>query len=129
MKDSNILIIDDFFSIRKKLKKDLRKLGFTGEIVEASNGEKALEAISSRKDGFFKLIITDIEMPEMDGIELIKTVKNNHKLTKLPILVVSVINTKDKVLEAMASGAKNYLLKPWDYNELMYRISKVMIGK
>jgi CheY-like chemotaxis protein len=78
---------------------------------------------------FFKLIITDIEMPEMDGIELIKTVKNNHKLTKLPILVVSVINTKDKVLEAMASGAKNYLLKPWDYNELMYRISKVMIGK
>jgi hypothetical protein len=42
-----------FFSIRKKLKKDLRKLGFTGEIVEASNGEKALEAISSRKDGFF----------------------------------------------------------------------------
>ena len=126
MKDSNILIVEDFYSVRKKLKKDLRSLGFTGEIIEASNGQKALELLSSKKKDFFKLIITDIEMPELDGISLIKNLSYNEKLSGLPILVVSVVNTKDKVIEALASGAKNYLLKPWDYNELMYRISKTM---
>lgn len=129
MKDSNILIVEDFYTVRKKLKKDLRSLGFTGEIIEASNGQKALEILSSKKNNFFKLLITDIEMPELDGIGLIKNISENGKLNNLPILVVSVINTKDKVIEALASGASNYLLKPWDYNELMYRISKTMSSK
>lgn len=126
MKDSNILIVEDFYSVRKKLKKDLRSLGFTGEIIEASNGKKAIEILSAKNKRYFKLIITDIEMPELDGITFIKHINKNKKLSSLPILVISVINTKDSVIEALASGAKNYLLKPWDYNELMYRISKTM---
>ncbi len=108
-----VLIADDQSTIRSLLKDILEKLGFIPDnIVEADDGDVALEKL--RKDTF-GLIISDIHMNKMSGLDLLKSVKADENLKDIPFLLASSENTKQVVLEAIKAGISEYILKPFDF--------------
>ncbi len=104
--NQRVLIVDDSTFIRSTYRTYLEPEGFT--IVEAENGEEALEIISADS---FDYIITDIEMPQMDGLELTKNIRANKKLRDLPIIVSSSLANEDDIRRGKEAGADAYLKK------------------
>lgn len=116
----SVLVVDDSISIRKLVGNLLTKAGF--QVVEATNGKDALDK-SARP---LNLIITDINMPVMDGIEFIKAIRasDNHKFT--PILCLTTETEDAKKNQGREAGATGWVLKPFDAERLMRAIQKVV---
>jgi DNA-binding NtrC family response regulator len=113
-----ILVVDDEAPIREMLKKGLSQMGgFTIDI--AQNGQEAIEKIE--KD-VFDLILTDLKMPEMDGIELLKTIKGTRP--EMMVILMTAYGSIQTAVEAIKIGANDYITKPIDFNELLIHISK-----
>ncbi len=112
-----ILIVDDEPDIRSVLKMALRSLKH--EIIEASNGKEALAKLKESKPD---LILMDVMMPEMDGVSAIREIRKKTANTALPIIVLSAVGEKDRWVEALESGANDYVPKPFDPKELFARI-------
>jgi DNA-binding NtrC family response regulator len=119
MKNKKILVVDDEAPIREILKKGLSQIG--GFFVEvAQNGREAIEKIER---DVFDLVLTDIKMPEMDGLELLKTIKGTWP--DIMVILMTAYGSIETAVEAMKMGANDYITKPIDLNELSIHISKV----
>jgi len=118
VKTMKILAVDDEASIRDILKKGLSQMGgFSVEV--AQNGREAIEKI---ENDVFDLVLTDMKMPEMDGLELLKTIKGTWP--DMMVIMITAYGSIDAAVEAMKMGANDYITKPIDFNELSIHISK-----
>jgi response regulator RpfG family c-di-GMP phosphodiesterase len=119
----NFLIIDDYFSIRKAVKQSLRNLEFAGEIFEADSIERAIDILSLKESSTkIQFIISDLQMPGGTGIEFLRFIRKNKQLENLPFLMLSGVNDKSLILEAISSGVSGYLFKPWNDETIKARI-------
>lgn len=113
-----ILVVDDEASVRELLRRGLSQIGhFLVDV--ASNG---LEAIEKIEKNLFDLVLTDLKMPEMGGIELLKTIKGTRP--ELTVIIMTAHGSIETAVEAMKKGADDYITKPIDFNELLIHISK-----
>jgi two-component system, chemotaxis family, chemotaxis protein CheY len=116
-----ILVVDDFSTMRRIVKNVLKQLGFEN-IEEAEDGAQALAKL---KNGSFSFMVSDWNMPNMDGLDLLKAVRQDPALKALPILMVTAEAEKDKVVTAIQAGVNNYVVKPFTaevFKEKMDRI-------
>ena len=104
------LVVDDSRAIRTILSKTLRELGF--EVCEAANGKEALEVIQAGKTAL-TLILLDWNMPEMDGLELLKRLRQNPEFSSLVVVMVTAETELDHIAEALEAGANEYVMKPF----------------
>lgn len=116
-----ILIIDDMKLMRNVLKLNLQRLGFT--VIEAGDGGEGLEKATADTPD---LVITDIMMANMDGLEFIQLFKMNKKFKNIPIIVLSAGDRKEDVLNAIKYGANDYIVKPYDTSDLLKKINKLL---
>lgn len=122
-----IMVVDDFSTMRRIIKNVLKQLGYEN-IEEAEDG---VQALAKLKSGDFCFLISDWNMPNMDGLELLKAVRKDPDLKGLPILMVTAEAEKDKVVTAIQAGVNNYVVKPFTaeiFKEKMDRIFE-KIGK
>lgn len=120
-KDMKILIVDDFSTMRRIIKNLLRDLGFNNT-AEADDGTTALPILQS---GSFDFLVTDWNMPGMTGIDLLKAVRADAKLAKLPVLMVTAEQKRDQIIEAAQAGVNGYIVKPFTAVTLKEKIDKI----
>ncbi len=118
-----VLAVDDDLINLKLLKSMLLKTGKVKEVVEAKNGSDAIGVLKSRDD--IDLILLDIIMPIMNGIEVLKVVRADDGLRQLPIIVLTTDETRKS--EALDYGANGFLTKPIRHDELLKQISKMIV--
>jgi len=122
-KDLIVLAVDDDIINLKLLKSMLMKSGNVKEVVEAKNGADAIGELKARDD--FDLILLDIIMPVMGGIEMLKVVRADDNLRQLPIIVLTTDETKKA--DALEFGANDFITKPIRNEELNRKISSVIV--
>ena len=120
-KNIKILIVDDFSTMRRIIKNLLRDLGFTNT-SEADDGNTALPMLQS---GGFELLITDWNMPGMQGIDLLRAVRADPKLSSLPVLMVTAEQKKEQIIEAAKAGVNGYIVKPFTAATLKDKLEKI----
>ncbi len=116
-----ILIVDDFSTMRRIIKNLLRDLGYNN-VQEADDGNTALPML---KSGKFDFLITDWNMPGMTGIELLKAVRADEQLAKLPVLMVTAEQKREQIIEAAQAGVNGYIVKPFTAATLKEKIEKI----
>ncbi len=117
----DILIVDDSAAIRKILQRVLRQTDLPiGTVYEAGDGQEALAML---KDQTVGLILSDINMPNMNGLELLSAVKANEAWKHLPVLMVSTEGSQAKVLEAVQLGAAGYVRKPFNADQIKEKLT------
>lgn len=109
--NTRILIVDDMMMMRKVVKKTLQDLGFS-DIQEAADGGQGWE-ILQKSDPAIGLVISDWNMPNLTGVELLKKVRADQKLGKIPFILLTAEAEAHQVKEAMAAGVSNYIAKPF----------------
>ncbi len=120
-KNMKILIVDDFSTMRRIIKNLLRDLGFN-DTTEADDGQTALPLLQTGK---FDFLVTDWNMPGMDGLTLLKTVRADEKLSSLPVLMVTAEAKRDQIVEAAQAGVNGYVVKPFTAVTLKEKIEKI----
>ena len=118
----NVLIVEDSKAIRSMIRVSLEEAGGF-YAAEAGNGFEALKTLPTRS---FDLIITDINMPDINGLELIGYVKSNPSYQNIPLIIVSTEKTEEDKKRGMALGAAGYVVKPFRKDELMAMVEKVL---
>ena len=121
-KSIKILIVDDFATMRKVIRNLLKQGGYEN-IVEAEDGVAALKILQSQKVDF---VISDWNMPNMSGLELLKAVRGSDELKELPFLMVTAEALKDNVVAAVKAGVSNYIVKPFTAEVLTEKIEKIV---
>ena len=123
MMDQNmkILTVDDFSTMRRIIRNMLRQLGYTN-IVEAEDGAEALSLLQREKVDF---IISDWNMPNMNGLELLKAIRADENLKPIPVLLVTAEALKEYVVEAVKAGVNNYVVKPFTAETLREKIDTI----
>lgn len=116
-----ILIVDDFSTMRRIIKNLLRDLGFTN-IVEADDGQSALPKLQA---GGIDFLVTDWNMPGMTGLDLLKAVRADSKLVKLPVLMVTAEAKREQIVIAAQAGVNGYIIKPFTGSTLKEKIDKI----
>lgn len=116
-----ILIVDDFSTMRRIIKNLLRDLGFNNT-SEADDGNTALPML---QNGDFDFLVTDWNMPGMQGIDLLKAVRADEKLANLPVLLVTAEAKKEQIVEAAQAGVNGYVVKPFNAATLKEKIEKI----
>lgn len=107
----NVLIVDDSSSMRAIIKKIIKTSGFdVGEFLEAADGKEAMKML---KDGWVDVVLTDINMPNMNGLELITEMKDNELLRSIPVVMITTEGSEKRVQESMKLGAIGYIKKPF----------------
>ncbi len=121
----NVLIVEDSKAIRSMMRVSLEE---TGEFfaVEAGNGFEALKTLPTRP---FDLIITDINMPDINGLELISFVKSNAAYKDIPLIIVSTEKSEKDKQRGIALGAAGYVVKPFKKEDLMLAVNNALEGK
>lgn len=120
-KDIKILIVDDFSTMRRIIKNLLRDLGFN-HVQEADDGRTALPMLEG---GGFDFLITDWNMPDMPGIDLLKAVRANPTLKALPVLMVTAEAKREQIVEAAQAGVNGYIVKPFTAETLREKIERI----
>jgi two-component system chemotaxis response regulator CheY len=120
-KDMKILIVDDFSTMRRIVKNLLRDLGFTN----TSEADDGLTALPMLQTGKFDFLVTDWNMPGMQGIDLLKAVRADANLASLPVLMVTAESKKDQIIEAAQAGVNGYVVKPFTALTLKEKIDKI----
>lgn len=118
----SIITVDDSSTMRRIIKNTLQKLGFE-TILEAGNGVEALEVMSKNK---VDMIVTDWNMPEMDGLTFVKAVRAKEEYKDLPILMITTEAAKEDILTALRSGVNNYVVKPFTPETLQEKVFKLL---
>lgn len=121
-KSMKILVVDDFATMRKVIRNLLKQSGYEN-IVEAEDGLLALKVLKSQKVDF---IISDWNMPNMSGLELLKNVRADEELKSLPFLMVTAEALQENVVAAVKAGVSNYIVKPFTSETLDEKIKKIM---
>lgn len=121
-KSIKILIVDDFATMRKVIRNLLKQSGYEN-IVEAKDGVNALKILKSQKIDF---VVSDWNMPNMSGLELLKAVRADEDLKALPFLMVTAEALQENVVAAVKAGVSNYIVKPFTSETLDEKIKKIM---
>lgn len=121
MSAKHVLIVDDFPVMRKIIVNNLQQIS-SCKISEASDGEEALAKLQSET---FDLLITDWNMPKLSGLDLVKKLKADPKLAKLPILMVTAESKKEQIVVAAKAGVNGYILKPFTPETLKEKLTKM----
>jgi len=116
-----VLIVDDFSTMRRIIKNLLRDLGFTNTF-EADDGNSALPLL---KGGDFEFVVTDWNMPVMQGIDLLKEIRKDPKLKHLPVLMVTAEAKREQIIEAAQAGVNGYIVKPFTAGTLQSKLDKI----
>lgn len=120
--DMKILVVDDFPTMRRIVKTLLRQNGYN-VFLEAEDGEKGYTTLKQNPD--IEFIVSDWNMPNMTGIEFLKTVRADPKFKHLPFLMVTAEAEKENIIEAVKSGVSNYVVKPFTGQTLQEKMAKV----
>jgi two-component system, chemotaxis family, chemotaxis protein CheY len=116
------LLIDDSSTMKKIQKNVLNDMDVSS--VQASNGKEGLDILEN--DHNFDIILLDINMPVMNGIDTLKEIKANDELKSIPVLMCSSVAERDKITEAIRSGANNYVVKPFSPESLKMKVEKLI---
>ncbi|MFC1821104.1 chemotaxis response regulator CheY [Thermodesulfobacteriota bacterium] len=120
-KSIKVLVVDDFATMRRIVKGVLKKIGYKS-IIEAEDGSQALQELQKESIG---LIVSDWNMPNMTGLELLKAVRGDDKLKATPFIMVTAEGQKEHVLEAVKAGVNNYIVKPFTPETFSEKLEKV----
>jgi two-component system chemotaxis response regulator CheY len=120
-RDMNILVVDDFSTMRRIVKNLLKELGFS-KFDEADDGSRAWPMIQSGKYDF---IVSDWNMPEMTGIDLLRKVRADEELKDTPFLLITAEAKRSQILEAAQAGVDGYIVKPFTAATLNEKIHKI----
>lgn len=116
-----ILVVDDFPTIRRIVRNLLKELGFTN-VDEAEDGAMGLAKL---KAGSYEFVISDWNMPNMDGLQMLQAIRADAALSHLPVLMVTAEAKKENIIAAAAAGASGYVVKPFTAATLDEKISKI----
>lgn len=116
-----ILVVDDFSTMRRIIKNILRQLGFTN-IVEADDGSTAWDTLNKDNIDF---VISDWNMPQMSGIELLRKVRGSEEFADMPFLMVTAEAQQENIIEAVQAKVSNYIVKPFTAETLGQKIDKI----
>jgi two-component system chemotaxis response regulator CheY len=120
---TKILVVDDMMTMRKLVTKVCKEIGFT-EITDAADGSLAWQALSLA-DPPFGLVISDWNMPNMSGLELLKKVRADAKLRSTPFVMVTAEAEQHQIVDAVKSGVSNYVIKPFTADTLKDKLEQV----
>ncbi|WP_247741818.1 chemotaxis response regulator CheY [Endozoicomonas sp. G2_1] len=120
-KNMRVLVVDDFSTMRRIVKNLLRDLGFTN-IQEADDGSTALPML---QNGEFDFVVTDWNMPGMQGIDLLKAIRADAKLAHIPVLMVTAEAKKEQIVMAAQAGVNGYIVKPFTAATLKTKLDKI----
>lgn len=120
----NVLIVDDSLPMRSVIIKTIKASGFgTANFFQASNGNEALTVL---RDEWLDLVITDYNMPDMNGLELILEMKQDEALNAVPVIVVTTEGSRKKVEEFMEKGATAYIKKPFTPEAIREKLTQIL---
>ena len=118
-----VMVVDDSSVMRQIIKNNLKQLGFElDNLLDAGDGEEALTKIGV---GIVDLIISDWNMPRMTGIDFLKTIRADEALKEIPFLMVTSEADKEKIMEAVQAGVNQYIVKPFNANQLEEKIREI----
>jgi two-component system, chemotaxis family, chemotaxis protein CheY len=120
-KNMKFLVVDDFSTMRRIVRNLLKELGFAN-VDEAEDGAVALQKL---KAGGFDFVISDWNMPNMDGLTLLQSIRADEALKKLPVLMVTAEAKKENIVAAAAAGANGYVVKPFTAATLDEKLNKI----
>ena len=118
---STVLTVDDSASMREMVVFTLKSAGF--DVTEAEDGVDALEKVQGKQ---FNLVLADVNMPRMDGIQLIRSLRELPDYKYTPMLMLTTESTADRKAEGKAAGATGWLVKPFDPDQLVATIKRVL---
>ncbi|MGP8247560.1 MAG: response regulator [Bryobacteraceae bacterium] len=122
--EAEILVVDDSAAIRKILQRVLRQTGMAiGNIMEAGDGEEALAVLNTRK---VDLVLTDINMPKVDGLQFLGRVKANADWEGIPVVMITTEGGETKVAEAVRLGAAGYVRKPFTADQIKEKLAGLL---
>ena len=116
-----VLVVDDFATMRRIVKGVLKQLGFN-DIIEAEDGIMAMKELQKEKIG---LIVSDWNMPNMTGLDLLKAVRADAELKDTPFLMVTAEGQKENVVQAVQAGVSNYIVKPFTPETFSAKLEKI----
>lgn len=116
-----ILVVDDFSTMRRIIKNLLSDLGYD-DVQEADDGATALPMLHN---GDFDFLITDLNMPKMPGLDLLRAVRADERLKNLPVLIVTADAKRDQIIEAAQAGVNGYIVKPFTAAKLQEKIERI----
>ena len=119
-----VLIVDDFATMRRILRNILKQIGFT-DINEADDGSTALKELKKEK---YDLILSDWNMPEMPGIDLLNAIRADDELKGIPFVMITAEAQKDNIIGAVKAGVNSYIVKPFTAETIGEKLKKVFGG-
>jgi two-component system chemotaxis response regulator CheY len=119
-----VLIVDDFATMRRILRNILKQIGFT-DITEADDGSTALKELKKEK---YDLILSDWNMPEMAGIDLLNAIRADDELKGIPFVMITAEAQKDNIVGAVKAGVNSYVVKPFTADTINEKLKKVFGG-
>ncbi len=122
MADHKFLVVDDSLTMRRIVVNALKTLGYE-QVVEAQDGKDAVAKLMTESPTF---VITDWNMPEMNGLDLTKWIRANGQFESIPILMITTRGNKDDVIEAMKARVNNYIVKPFTPQGLKEKIDQIL---
>ncbi|SHM27745.1 chemotaxis response regulator CheY [Vreelandella subglaciescola] len=120
-KNMSFLVIDDFPTMRRIVRSLLKELGFTN-VEEAEDGQDALNKLRA---GNFEFVVSDWNMPNLDGLEMLKEIRQDDALKELPVLMVTAEAKKENIIAAAQAGANGYVVKPFTAATLEEKLNKI----
>ncbi|MBF6988362.1 MULTISPECIES: chemotaxis response regulator CheY [Cupriavidus] len=120
-KNIKILVVDDFPTMRRIIRNLLKELGFVN-VEEAEDGAAGLE---KARDGSFQFVISDWNMPNMDGLSMLQAIRADANIGKMPVLMVTAEAKKENIIAAAQAGANGYVVKPFTAATLDEKITKI----
>ena len=126
-KGMSILVVDDFPTMRRIVRSLLKELGFTN-VEEAEDGQ---EALGKLKSGDFEFVVSDWNMPNLDGLEMLKQIRADEAMKALPVLMVTAEAKKENIVAAAQAGANGHIVKPFTAATLEEKLNKIFekLGK
>jgi two-component system, chemotaxis family, chemotaxis protein CheY len=121
VKDTLILVVDDSATVRKFVSLSLEMQGF--RVITACDGMDALEKLPNAQ---VDLVITDLNMPNMDGYEFIRTLRDNEQYANLPVIILSSLSDQTSRELGLKAGAHSYLVKPFSIEKVQYEVAKYL---
>jgi len=118
-----LLVVDDSSTMRRIIKNTLARLGYK-DVLEGADGLQGWDALDANPD--VEMLITDWNMPEMNGLELVKKVRADERFVDLPIIMVTTEGGKAEVITALKAGVNNYIVKPFTPQVLKEKLGAVM---
>jgi len=120
-----VLVVDDMSTMRRIVKNVLKQIGYS-DFAEAENGKDALDKLQAQK---FDLVVSDWNMPEMSGLDLLRAIRADPELKHLPVLMVTAEAQKENIIEAVQAGVSNYVVKPFTADALQEKLNKIFSKK